>query len=52
MKIGTSDPRSKGINLSTLGPGGQWSKSLDEKIGHKNPFWRNFSRTIRRILTL
>jgi len=36
---------------STLGSGGQRSRSLEAEIGHINPFPRDFSRTIRRFWT-
>jgi len=48
MQIGS---RSRGMKRSALGSGGQRSRSHEAKAGHKNPFRRDFSRTVRRILT-
>ena len=49
--IDTSGPWSKGMKRSTLGSGGQRSRSQEAEIGHKNPIRLDVSRTIRRILT-
>ena len=38
MPVGTCGSRGKGMKRSTLGSGGQRSRSLKTEIGHKNPF--------------
>jgi len=51
MQIGrpTSGPRGKGTKRSSLGSGGQRSRSHGAEICHKNTFRWDISRTVHRI---
>jgi len=49
MQISTSGPRGKGMKHQLWVSGGQ--RSEQSETDHNNPFWRDFSRTLRRILT-
>jgi len=51
MQIGTSGLLDKGMIRLTLGSGGQKSQSHEAKMGHRNPFRQDVSRTVRHILT-
>ena len=43
--------RTTAWNDRLCGSGGQSSRSHEAEIGHRNPFWQDFLRTVRRILT-
>jgi len=47
---GTNGRRNKDMTWSTLGSGGQRSRSHGAEIGYQNPFWRHLKNYIQRIL--
>jgi len=51
MQFGTSGPWGNDMKRSTLGSGGQSSRSHKAEVGHKNPHQRDFSTTIWQIST-